>query len=223
MSNSKSVKKAAALRVIHGTGNPKAATLEDLQGVIETMRVARRNGIDLKVQLHVGATTVDVSNAANEAAGIAAAVAAPVDPEPKPRFTKVSKDGRALAATAAEWEGVYDATTGLIWARSLLPGGERTWKDACEAAGKAQLCGAAARAPTIRERIGITDFERHSPALDTAFFAKESGWEWTSTVDAESPAVCAWVVYLGCGYAYRFDQGLRARVRAVRSGQPIGL
>ncbi len=224
MSNAKKANKVVQLRHVRATGAPKEASFEDLQGVLETMRVARRNGLDMTVQLHVGTTTVDVTN--NEAAP-AAVAARTIEVElvkmPASRFTKVSKDGKALPASATDWEGVYDAETGLIWARCLLAGGERTHAEAMKAASEATLCGAPARAPTIQERTGITDYAKHSPALDTAFFKKEAGWEWTSTKDAESPSDCAWLVGLGYGYASRNGQSGRGLVRAVRAGQPIGL
>lgn len=209
-----------ALRVIHGTGNPKAATLEDLQGVIKTMKVARQHGIDLTVQLHVDGNTVDLTNTERAPAAVSGRLVELLT-MPAERFTKVGKDGKALPATASEWEGVYDAESGLIWGRAVLPG-EHTWKDALKKASEATLCGAAARAPTIQERTGITDYARHSPALHP-YFAKESGWEWTSTPDAESPSDGAWSVGLGFGGAGRYSQSARSRVRAVRAGQPIGL
>jgi hypothetical protein len=222
MSNSKASRKVVPLRHVQATGKPKAATFEDLQGVLETMRVARRNGLDMTVQLHVGAITVDVTNLEAAPAAVAArTVEVETLKMPADRFTKVSKDGKTLPANAAEWEGVYDAETGLIWGRALLPG-EHTWKDAIKKASEATLCGAPARAPTIQERTGITDYARHSPAL-SPLFAKESAWEWTSTPDAESPSDVAWGVYLGNGGAVRGYQSNRNHVRAVRAGQPIGL
>lgn len=223
MSKTNTAKKATpALRVIHGTGNPKAARLEDLRGVIETMRVARKNGIDLTVQLHVGAVTLDATNAESAPAAQPARANVEVVWMPGDRFTKVSKDGKALPVTATDWEGVYDAEAGLIWGRACISG-EFNWKDACKKASETTLCGAASRAPTVQERFALNDLGKHGPALDTRFFAKESGWEWTSTVDAESPSGCAWSVGLGYGVAFRYAQVGRSRVRAVRSGQPLGL
>jgi hypothetical protein len=224
MSNAKTAKKVAQLQPIHAAGTPIDANLDDISGIVETMRVARKNGLDLFVRVHVGAVTLDVSN---EEAAVPAASredGAVATPSPRvSRFFKVSKEGRVLPASAKEWEGVYDSDTGLIWGRALVTGGERTWAEALKAAAATTLCGAPARAPTIRERISITDFEKHSPALDTAFFAKESGWEWTSTPDAESPSDSAWGVTLGYGYASRGNQSARLHVRAVHAGQPLGL
>jgi len=139
------------------------------------------------------------------------------------RFCKVSSDGRALPASATDWEGVYDATTGLIWGRRLLAG-SRNWKDAVKAAGDATLCGAPARAPTIQERLSIVDYTRVEPALDVTFFdpKETSAWEWTST-PAPSPSDYAWSVRLGGGLSDRSHQSYDDRVRAVRAGQPIGI
>lgn len=217
MSNSKTAKSTApALRVIHGTGNPKAATLEDLTGVIKVMRVARDNGIDLKVQLHVGATTVDVTNAADQPTPMA------TQPREIARFWKVAADGRVVPDDAKDWEGVYDASARLIWARKLLAGAH-AWADAQKVAAAATLCGAPARAPTIQERLSIVDYSRTEPALNTSFFdpSEKNGWEWTST-PAAAPSGDAWYVCLGYGGSGRNLQSLRNRVRAVRAGQPLG-
>jgi hypothetical protein len=58
---------------------------------------------------------------------------------------------------------------------------------------------AGARTDASRSGLTINDYARHSPALDTEFFAKQSGWEWTSTQYASSPSGCAWYVDLGNG------------------------
>jgi hypothetical protein len=219
MSNSKTVKKATVpLRVVHGTATQPAATLDQLRGYVEVANFARKRGIDLRVQLQVGATSIAVANDAS------VAVAATVEElqVPAERFTKVSKEGKALPLSATDWEGVYDFESGLIWGRTVLPD-EHNWKDALKKASETTLCGAPARAPTVKERFEINDLTKHSPALDTRYFAKDSGWEWTSTVDAGSPSGCAWIVGLGRGFAFRHGQGLRFLVRAVRAGQPIGL
>ncbi len=138
---------------------------------------------------------------------------------PAARFTKVSAAGALLPDSATEWEGVFDRTTGLVWGRALLPG-ETNWSDSVKKAAKATLCGAAARAPTIQERLSIFDYERCEPALDTNYFAADetSAWEWTST-PAKSPSGYAWSVYLGDGNSNRNGQCYRFHVRAVRAGQ----
>jgi hypothetical protein len=138
------------------------------------------------------------------------------------RFWKVGTDGRVVPDSAKDWEGVYDASTRLIWGRKLLAG-EHEWKDALKVAAAATLCGAPARAPTIQERLSIVDYTRTEPALDIAFFdpTEKNAWEWTST-PASAPSGCAWLVFLGGGFSLRDNQSLRFHVRAVRAGQPIG-
>lgn len=148
-----------------------------------------------------------------------AALSAPVAGE---RFTKVSSAGALLPMSATEWEGVYDATTGLIWGRAVLPG-EANWQDSLKKAAAATLCGAPARAPTIQERPSIVDYERADPALDTDFFKNDGFvWEWTST-PAKSPSGLAWFVSLGYGGSYRDGQSYLNFVRAVRAGQLFGI
>jgi hypothetical protein len=139
-----------------------------------------------------------------------------------PAFVKVSADGRALPKSATEWKGVYDTRTNLIWGRHVLAG-EHNYADAQKVAGQATLCGAPARAASIQERLTITDYAKHSPALDTEYFAEQSGWEWTSTLYASSPRDSAWGVSLGDGDAFWGNQSYQYHVRAVRAGQPIGL
>lgn len=138
------------------------------------------------------------------------------------RFWKVAASGYVATDDAKDWEGVYDASTNLIWSRKLLAG-EHEWKKAIEVAAAATLCGAPARAPTIQERLSIVDYSRVEPALDIRFFdpKETSGWEWTST-PAAAPSGYAWLVYLGVGHSNRYYQGTRSPVRAVRAGQPLG-
>jgi hypothetical protein len=75
------------------------------------------------------------------------------------------------------------------------------------------------RLPTIRELLTLVDYERRDPAINTEFFACESGWYWTSTPWAGSPADCAWGVYFyygGANYGRHDSYGF---VRAVRASQ----
>ncbi|MGE0803586.1 MAG: DUF1566 domain-containing protein, partial [Lautropia sp.] len=59
------------------------------------------------------------------------------------------------------------------------------------------------------------------PALPKEFFpdTAEYEWIWTSTVDAEDPAGCAWYVYMHDGYSDRYPRADHNHVRAVRAGQ----
>lgn len=140
-----------------------------------------------------------------------------------PRFIKLLANGLAwLDPQDGECVAVYDSKTNLTWSHALVAGGSRNWKDSLAAAAAVRLLGKNDwRAPTLEERLSINDYTRHSPAVDTEYFAKESGWEWTSTPDAESPSDCAWGVLLGSGYSLRGSQGHRGYVRAVRAGQTL--
>jgi hypothetical protein len=140
---------------------------------------------------------------------------------PAPRFTKLLADGNPwLDPQDGECVAVFDSKTNLTWSHALVPGGSRNWKDSLAAAAAVRLLGKDDwRAPTLEERLSINDYTRHSPALDTEYFAKESGWEWTSTPDAESPSDYAWLVHLGHGDSYRDNQSYHNYVRAVRAGQ----
>lgn len=135
------------------------------------------------------------------------------------RFTKVSSSGVLLPKSAKDWEGVYERATGLVWGRKLLPG-EAAWSDSIAKASAALLCGSPARAPTVRERFCLSEFDRVLPALDTDYFdaSEKDSWEWTST-PAPAPSGGAWVVNLGDGSSYRGYQRYRYHVRAVRAGQ----
>lgn len=137
------------------------------------------------------------------------------------QFVKVSSTGLLLPKSAAEWEGVYDPATNLVWGRALLRGAA-SWETSMEKVGKALLCGLPARAGSIRERITIINFDRAWPALYTDYFAPESGWEWTGSEcknEDGSPSGDAWVVFLGDGLCYRALRGDRFLVRPVLAGQ----
>lgn len=136
-----------------------------------------------------------------------------------PRFVNLGADGKP---TTGAHVAVYDRKTNLTWSRELVPGGSRNWKDSLAAAAAVRLLGKEDwRAPTLEERLSINDYTKHSPALDTAHFAKESGWEWTSTPDAEDPSFYAWGVGLGYGHSSRSFRSYRYLVRAVRAGQQL--
>lgn len=164
------------------------------------------------------------SIAANEtieaiSAGHAARTTAPaLVPFPaEQRFVNLGADGRP---TTSDHVAVYDRKMGLTWLRGLVAGGPRNWKDSLAAASAVRLFNKEDwRAPTLEERLSINDYTKHSPALDTEHFAKESGWEWTSTPDAESPSDYAWNVNLGNGNSNRNNQSNHNFVRAVRAGE----
>lgn len=164
--------------------------------------------------------------AANETIEALSAGHAVRDTEPKAsaqRFTKLLANGRVwLDPQDGACVAVYDSKTNLTWSHALVAGGSRSWKDSLAAAAAVRLLGKEDwRAPTIEERLSINDYTKHSPALDSEYFANESGWEWTSTPDAESPSDCAWGVGLGGGSSGRVGQSSHSGVRAVRAGQAL--
>jgi hypothetical protein len=156
-----------------------------------------------------------------EAVSQAAALSSPrgLASTDSPRFVKIDGNGKP---TDAEHVAVHDRRTGLTWSRALVGTG-LTHAEAMKVAANFKPFGQGWRAPTIEERQSIIDYAKHSPALDTEYFAKESGWEWTSTLDAESPSDCAWYVYLGAGSCSRGYLGNRGFVRAVLAGQQFSL
>jgi hypothetical protein len=76
------------------------------------------------------------------------------------------------------------------------------------------------RAPTLDELFFLPDRSK-CPALDKNYFPDFDGdeWNWTSTVDAEYPSECAWIVNLHGGGSGRFRPSNRYFVRGVRAGQ----
>ena len=112
-----------------------------------------------------------------------------------------------------------DPTTGLTWGSRLLDV-DAPMAECVEVAKKTMLCGVDGwRAPTIKEQVGIMDYDRFAPALNPILFPNmpKYGWLWTSSVGAEPPRDSAWVVNLYYGYAYRNDQNSQGRVLVVRS------
>jgi hypothetical protein len=127
--------------------------------------------------------------------------------------------------TDATWAYTHDRETDLVWTR-----GESANKlDYADAEAYCAGLGNGFRMPTIRERLSLVDYDRHEPAINTAFFdSPKSGYSWTSTDAAWSKdaktgkASAAWVVSLDYGDAYGNRRDGVAFVRAVRSGVPSG-
>jgi hypothetical protein len=143
------------------------------------------------------------------------------------RFVKLDARFQPVAesTTDATWAFTHDRTTDLVWARAESPE-ELTFAKA------EKFCaglGEGFRMPTIQERLILLDYDRHEPAINTAFFdSPKSGWSWTSTDAAWSKdaktgkASAAWFVNLYNGFAYNLHRYGTAFVRAVRSGVPSG-
>lgn len=113
---------------------------------------------------------------------------------------------------------VTDSTTGLMWSRDEVPGGEMNHEKALAACAALTLAGHGDwRLPTRAELLTLVDDTRHNPALDTAAFPScKSSWYWAGTLLA-SDSSCAWIVYFHNGYAYHRHRGYGAFVRAVRA------
>ena len=143
--------------------------------------------------------------------------------EDRPQVVSVLGHARPVIAPRFEIvddDIVIDHSTGLTWLRGYVPGGRRSYDESMKAAAAFSLRDWQWRAPTIQERLSINDYERHNPAIDTSVFRSEpSGWEWTATVDHESPSGCAWIVYFDDGDSFRGGRGNGGFVRAVRVGQ----
>lgn len=201
---------AKQLRVTDG-GKAKPATLEDLIRLsVGVQQKLKKDGIGVRFYLESGPVAANEEAQTRVAAKIVPAI------DTRPRFVNLDSDGKPTKD--GSW--IFDRTTGLVWARSVLAG-EFTYADALKACEKEKFRGVAARAPTLQERFSITDYDKHSPALDTAHFAKDTGWEWTSTLYASSPRGFAWFVSLGFGYCSWGSQGGRGPVRPVLAGQPF--
>jgi len=138
-----------------------------------------------------------------------------------PRFTKLGTDGKP---TTDPHVAVHDRKTNLVWSAEPLQGGANlNHADALKACTQCDLLAAADwRAPTIEELLSIVDYTRYDPAVDPEFFKGPYGWTWSSTLYKGS-AGYAWCVYLLYGRSYIFGQADQGRVRAVRSGQQLGL
>ena len=135
------------------------------------------------------------------------------------RFQKIFSTAEVAPDDATDYVAVLDATTGLMWSRDSLPGGEVNQASAEKAASECDLlCKNDWRLPTRAELLTLVDDTRDSPAIDPIFNC-ESDWYWTSTPAACSPAVYAWYVFFsfgGCNWGDRDGSGF---VRAVRVSQ----
>jgi hypothetical protein len=137
------------------------------------------------------------------------------------RFTRYDLRGAVVPSGGI---AVYDAETNLTWTTAPLECGSVPWKDALKACSNYRLFGKDDwRAPTVKERVSIIDYAKVGPALYSEFEAGGASYEWTSTVDAESPSDYAWLVLLRNGFVGRYNQAFHGYVRAVRAGQPLSL
>lgn len=138
-------------------------------------------------------------------------------------YTKLAADGTDLPADATGHLAVrveHPLLAKPIIVTALRSPKELTWKQAAKWAEGLDTNGWSWRLPTVEEAMFIPDRSKY-PAVDTSFFPDftDYEWIWTSTIDAESPSGCAWLVALRYGYVLRDDQTAHGHVRAVRAGQ----
>jgi hypothetical protein len=154
-------------------------------------------------------------------------------------FTKLGADGSTLPADAAAWSCIQDRVTGLVWEMKTTDGGLHDMNakftnfgdgsagdsSAFVAAVNQQaLCGRSDwRLPARGELQGIVDYSvaYPGPTVDAAWFPNSDGYSfWTSTPQAESPAV-SWYVNFQTGYtavlSNSYEFGL---VRVVSGAAP---
>jgi hypothetical protein len=138
-------------------------------------------------------------------------------------YTKLAADGSDLPADATGHQAVRIEHSMLVLpiiVTAAKAPSEMNWADAKKWAESLDVNGWSWRLPAVEEAMFIPDRSKF-PAVDKNFFPdfEEYEWIWTSTVDAESPSDCAWLVYLPFGYVYRFNRAFHYCVRAVRAGQ----
>ena len=108
--------------------------------------------------------------------------------------------------------------TGLMWSAETIGKEPVKWDQANKLVAELWIGGFKDwRLPTIKELLSIVDYERHDPAIDTEVFECVSGYYWTASPWAPSPAGYAWIVRFLNGHSRGLNRNYYARVRAVRS------
>jgi hypothetical protein len=110
---------------------------------------------------------------------------------------------------------VTDTVTGLMWQKetsSLFTQSEAiSYCDNLELAGHIDW-----RLPTITELLGIVDYTKHNPAIDSAFESK-SWWYWSNSNCADDPNNFVWIVHFLGGLTRHGFKDNSFCVRAVRN------
>lgn len=114
---------------------------------------------------------------------------------------------------------ITDKSTGLMWQREA-PVETMTRKTALEYTENLTLAGYGDwRLPNRNELESIVDYQRWSPAIDTAYFPNTvPSWYWSSSTFAGSSNL-AWVVGFYSGNVNYYGKSGNLYVRAVRGGQ----
>ncbi len=134
-------------------------------------------------------------------------------PQLKPRFTK-------LADGCVRDNILYTDLAGNAFYREWTPTLNKTEKpqqECLKLATECTLLGGGWDLPEDPHELGtITDFNKHSPAIDTEFFADtQSDWYWTKQEHA-SDSEYAWCVLTGNGYVNCLNRSLKGFARGVR-------
>lgn len=143
----------------------------------------------------------------------------------KPTYTKLAADGSDLPVDSTEKHLAVRVDHPLLKVPIIVAayraGDSVTWKNAAKKAEAHDAYGWQWRLPTVEELFLVADRTNPLDELDKNFFPDAKGYEytWSSTVDAESPSVYAWLVDLGYGSSGRDFQSSGGNVRAVRAGQ----
>ena len=138
-------------------------------------------------------------------------------------YTKLAADGTDLPADATGHQAVrieHPLLARPLIVTAMKAPERMTQAQAVKWAESLTTYGWSWRLPTADEGFFIPDRSQY-PATPKLYFpdVEEYEWIWASTVDAEDPSDCAWLVDLRLGGVGRYDRTHRNDVRAVRAGQ----
>jgi hypothetical protein len=111
-----------------------------------------------------------------------------------------------------------DTRTGLIWRRTVEPGGFTYEKALEHAAQIAQETGVSWRVPTREELESLIDKTRKDPAIDTFVFPGTPSSRFWSSSPYVGDTSGAWVVGFSYGNVLNYNRGDTGAVRLVRGG-----
>ncbi len=161
-------------------------------------------------------------------------------------FTKLDRNGNALAASATVWSCVRDNVTGFVWEVKTDDGsihdkdntyrwggisaigydsdsreGEyyEDWDTLVNGANDNKLCGYEDwRVPNINELAGIADLSKYDPAIDTNYFPNTiSSMYWSASPSANNyDEACKIYFYNGSDSCSYSDRNEESYIRLVR-------